>query len=63
MIECNVKYGNRKKLSIHIDPFGFMTIKAPKGAKEEMIVSAIESKGKWILEKIQDIGVARETPY
>ncbi|MFJ7936554.1 M48 family metallopeptidase [Sporosarcina sp. NPDC096371] len=62
MITCNVQYGNRKKLSIHIDPFGFITVKAPKGTSEELIVSAIESKGKWILEKIHAIGVARETP-
>ncbi len=62
MIKCNVQYGNRKKLSIHIDPFGFITVKAPKGTSEELIVSAIESKGKLILEKIREIGVAREIP-
>ena len=62
MITCNVQYGNRKKLSIHIDPFGFITVKAPKGTSEEVIVSVIESKGKWILEKVRAIGVAGETP-
>src|SRR6185437_8764210 len=49
-------------LSIHIDSFGFITVKAPKNASQEMIVSAIEGKGKWILEKIHEIGVAREIP-
>ncbi|WP_445683685.1 M48 family metallopeptidase [Sporosarcina sp. FSL K6-3457] len=62
MITCNVQYGKRKKLSIHIDQFGFITVKAPKGTSEEVIVSVIESKGKWILEKIHAIGVAKETP-
>lgn len=62
IIECNVQYGNGKKLSIHIDSFGFITVKAPKDTSKEMIVRAIEIKGKWILEKIHEMGVARETP-
>ena len=62
IIDLNVQYGNGKKLSIHIDSFGFITVKAPKNASQEMIVSALESKGKWILEKIHEIGVAREIP-
>ena len=62
MIEFNVQYGKRKKLSIHIDSFGFITVKAPNGTSREIVVSAIESKGKWILEKIHEIGVAREIP-
>ncbi|WP_192600588.1 M48 family metallopeptidase [Sporosarcina limicola] len=62
IIELNVQYGKAKKLSIHIDSFGFITVKAPKDATQELIVSAVESKGKWILEKIHEIGVARETP-
>jgi predicted metal-dependent hydrolase len=62
IIEFNVQYGNRKKLSIHIDSFGFITVKAPKDTSKETIVSAIESKDKWILEKIHEIAVARETP-
>ncbi|TQR15450.1 M48 family metallopeptidase [Psychrobacillus soli] len=62
MIEFNVQYGNRKKLSIHIDSVGFITVKVPKDTSKEIIVSAIESKGKWILEKIHEIGVAREIP-
>ncbi|MFJ7973458.1 M48 family metallopeptidase [Psychrobacillus sp. NPDC096389] len=62
MIEFNVQYGNREKLSIHIDSVGFITVKVPKGTSEEIIASAIESKGQWILEKIHEIEVARETP-
>ena len=62
VIEFNVQYGRGKKLSIHIDSFGFITLKVPKDTSKEMIVSTIESKGKWILEKIHEIGKARETP-
>ena len=62
VIEFNVQYGRGKKLSIHIDSFGFITLKVPKDTSEEMIVSAIERKGKWILEKIHEIGIAREIP-
>ena len=62
MIEFNVQYGNREKLSIHIDSLGFITVKVPKDTSKEIIVSAVESKGKWILEKIHEIGVAREIP-
>jgi len=62
IIEFNVQYGNGKKLSIHIDSFGFITVKAPNDTSKEVIVSAIESKGKWILEKIHKSEVARKTP-
>ncbi|MEK3980295.1 SprT family zinc-dependent metalloprotease [Psychrobacillus sp. FSL K6-2836] len=62
MIEFNVQFGNRKKLSILIDLLGFITVKVPKGTSNEIIVSAIESKGKWILEKIHEIEVSREIP-
>lgn len=62
MIEFSVQYGNAKKLSIHIDSFGFLTVKAPKDTSKEIIVSAIRSKGKWILDKIHEISTAREIP-
>ncbi|MET3659279.1 M48 family metallopeptidase [Sporosarcina psychrophila] len=62
IIEFNVQYGNRKKLAIQIDSFGFITVKAPNDTSKEMIVSVIESKGKRILEKIHEIEVAREAP-
>jgi predicted metal-dependent hydrolase len=62
MIDFIVQYGKRKKLSIHIDSFGYITVKVPKDTSKEIIVSAIESKGEWILEKIQEIGESRETP-
>lgn len=62
IIKCNVQYGKRKKLSIQIDPFGYITVKVPKDTSKEIIITAIQSKGKWILEKIREIEVAREIP-
>ena len=44
IIEFNVQYGNGKKLSIHIDSSGFITVKAPKDTSKEVINGAIESK-------------------
>lgn len=62
IIEFNVQYGNGKKLSIHIDSSGFITVKAPKDTSKEVINGAIESKGTWILEKLEEIRKARELP-
>ncbi|WP_188540640.1 M48 family metallopeptidase [Paenibacillus segetis] len=61
-IEFNVQYGKRKKISLHIDGFGIITVKVPKGTSEEMINNAVERHGKLILEKLQMIAKAREIP-
>ena len=53
-IEFNVKYGKGKKLSLQIDAFGFITLKVPNGTSKEIIIQAIESRGKWILEKMSE---------
>jgi predicted metal-dependent hydrolase len=60
--ECDVQYGSRKKISIHIDALGFITIKVPKQTSKELIISAVEHHAKWILEKTTNIAKARETP-
>ncbi|MFD1773490.1 M48 family metallopeptidase [Paenibacillus rhizophilus] len=62
IIEFNVQYGNRKKLSLHIDLLGLITVKVPKDTSEEMIKSAVERHGKLILEKLHTLAKARETP-
>lgn len=61
-IEFNVQYGIRKKISIHIDSMGFITVKAPNDTSKEMVMSAMNHHGKTILEKLQLIAEARETP-
>ena len=60
IIEYNVEYGNRKRLSIHIDPIGLITIKVPKNTNEEIVIGAIEQKSRWILNKLSEISKARE---
>ncbi|AJS61330.1 M48 family metallopeptidase [Paenibacillus sp. IHBB 10380] len=62
IIEFNVQYGNRKKISIHIDSLGLITVKVPKNTSKEIIISAMEHQGKWILEKSHNIAAVRETP-
>ena len=54
IIEFNVKYGKGKKLSIEMDSFGFLTLKAPNGTSKEVIVRTIKSNGKWILDKMAE---------
>lgn len=60
VIEFHVQYGNRKKISIGIDSLGFITVKAPNETSEETIRSTVEHHGKWILEKLDNIAMARE---
>lgn len=62
VIEFNVQYGNGKKISIHIDSSGRITLKAPKKTSEETIKSVVERNGKLIVEKLQSIEANRETP-
>lgn len=59
-IEVNVQYGIRKKLSIHIDSTGFITVKAPNGTNQETITHAVQQHGKTILAKLQAITAARQ---
>ena len=60
IIEFDIQYGKREKISIHIDYLGFITVKAPKHTSEELIVSNIKLQGKWILDKLKEINMARE---
>jgi predicted metal-dependent hydrolase len=62
IIEFDVQYGKRKKLSIQLSSTGFITVKVPREATEEMIKSAVRQKASWILEKLQKIKQAQEGP-
>ncbi|WP_338552206.1 SprT family zinc-dependent metalloprotease [Paenibacillus sp. KS-LC4] len=62
-ISFHVEYGNReKKISIQIEPSGFITVKAPKAASEEVIKRSVERHGKWILEQRKQLAEATKTP-
>jgi predicted metal-dependent hydrolase len=62
VIEFNVQYGNGKKISIHIDSSGRITLKVPKKTRGETIKIIIERNGNLILEKVQHIEAARQAP-
>lgn len=62
VIEYNVQYGKRKKLAIHIDDIGFITVKAPNNTSEEVIKHAINHHGKLIREKLYQIAKSNEAP-
>jgi len=62
IIEFDVQYGRRQKLSIHMDSAGFITVKAPNDTSEDIIKSAVTRHGAVILEKLHAIAKARETP-
>jgi predicted metal-dependent hydrolase len=62
VIECDVQYSKRKKLSISIDQIGFITIKAPNNTSEEIIIEAIKQHGKLIKEKLDSIIKIKERP-
>ncbi|KRE22839.1 M48 family metallopeptidase [Paenibacillus sp. Soil522] len=61
-IEVNVLYGIRKKISIHIDSMGLITVKAPNGTSNEMVMNAVKHHGKRILEQLHTIAEARNIP-
>ncbi len=50
-IELNVQYGKSKKISIHMDSFGFLTVKVPTNTTQQAIHDVIVKNGAWILEK------------
>ncbi|MEC0265550.1 SprT family zinc-dependent metalloprotease [Paenibacillus anseongense] len=60
-IEFHVVYGVRKKISIHIEPTGYMTVKAPNDTSQENIMNAVKQYGKQIVEKLKLIEKLKET--
>lgn len=62
MIDFDIQFGKRKKLTIHIETNGFITVKAPKGTSEEQIANAIKQQGKWIIEKRQQLTNVAQLP-
>lgn len=51
-IKFNVKFRNRKTMSILIEPPKDITVMAPIDAKEEEIKAVVKSKGAWIVQKL-----------
>lgn len=61
-IEFHVEYGPRKKLSIHIDPSGLVTVKAPNHTGDDVVMDAVRQYGSRILKQLQAIESARTAP-
>lgn len=61
-IQFDVQYGKRKKISIHMDALGLLTVRAPRHTEDEVIKHAVHQHGKWILEKRKHIAKAQEAP-
>lgn len=62
IIDCDIQYGKRKKLSISIDQIGFITVKTPNNTSEGDIINFIRQNEKWIKEKLSEILEIRERP-
>lgn len=60
-IECHVEYGPRQKMSIHIDPSGLVTVKAPNHTSDDAVLNAVKQYGDKILKQLQAIESARNT--
>ncbi|VDG96554.1 Protein of uncharacterised function DUF45 [Lysinibacillus sphaericus] len=50
----NVQYGKGKKLSLHIDSFGFITVKAPNGTSEPVIQQELHNWGSWLIARVKE---------
>ncbi|CAM4521483.1 M48 family metallopeptidase [Paenibacillus endophyticus] len=61
-ISFNVLYANRKKLYIHIDSTGHITIKAPNGTSDDEVMAAVERNGERIVQKLEALETARTAP-
>ncbi len=62
VIEFDVQYGKRKKISIEIDSIGLITVKAPKNTSEDIIMNAVNQNRKAIKEKLDEISKTKEKP-
>ncbi|MFF2481255.1 M48 family metallopeptidase [Paenibacillus sp. NPDC058071] len=63
IINFQVEYGPRKKLSIHVDPTGLVTVKAPNGTSEETIVHVVQQHGERISAQLDAIEKSRDASF
>jgi predicted metal-dependent hydrolase len=63
-IEYKVRYSRRKTIAIHIDTSSNIIVKAPIGTDKNNLKGLVESKSKWIINKLdemQDYQVQKRT--
>lgn len=58
-ITCNIQYGKRKTIAVHIEPSGLIIIKAPNKTPEENIVEAVKPLGNRIKKRLDELDVLR----
>lgn len=51
-IEFDVIYRKRKSMEIRVEPQGIITVIAPNGTKQNVILGMVSKKANWILEKL-----------
>lgn len=61
-IQFDVQYAKRKKITIHMDSVGRLTVRAPRDTDEETIKNAVKQHGQWIVDKTNHIAKARQAP-
>lgn len=54
-IEYAVRYSRRKTMEIGVEPPDLVTVVAPEGTTEEAIRALVQTKAKWIVEKLYDV--------
>lgn len=55
IIEFEVKYSKRKTIEIGIEPPNVITVVAPDGVSDEVILKNVKAKAKWIVQKLFEI--------
>ncbi|GMQ64505.1 M48 family metallopeptidase [Vallitalea maricola] len=53
-IEYTIKYSKRKTIAIHIEPSNNIIVKAPIDMDRNRLKELVESKGKWISNKLEE---------
>lgn len=54
-IEFTVTYSKRKTIEIGVEPADTVSVVAPEGSEDEVLLKYVKSKAKWIVQKLYEI--------
>lgn len=54
-IEFSIEYRKRKTIEIGVEPPDIVTVVAPEGISEEILLKHVKTKAKWIVQKLHEI--------
>jgi len=54
-IEFELTYRKRKTMSIMVEPPGVVTVVAPAGTPENLVLERVKTKAQWIVSKLQEV--------